>query len=57
MLASEDYYFNEDGLMVFTREYHLKRGFCCKNNCLNCPYTDLPTEEKQNSDPDGQKPR
>jgi hypothetical protein len=32
-----DYYF-EDGLMVFTKQYHLKRGFCCKNNCRHCPY-------------------
>lgn len=33
-----DYYFNEEGLMVFTKLYHLKRGFCCKSGCLNCPY-------------------
>ena len=24
--------------MVFTKEYHLKRGHCCKNGCKNCPY-------------------
>jgi Family of unknown function (DUF5522) len=33
-----DYYFNEKGLMVFTKEYHLKRGYCCKSGCINCPY-------------------
>jgi hypothetical protein len=33
-----DFYFNESGLMVFTKEYHLKRGFCCGNGCINCPY-------------------
>ena len=33
-----DYYFNEEGLMVFTKEFHLKRGYCCKSNCLHCPY-------------------
>ncbi|MGZ3767842.1 MAG: DUF5522 domain-containing protein [Mucilaginibacter sp.] len=33
-----DYYINEDGNFVFTREYHLKRGFCCKNKCLHCPW-------------------
>lgn len=33
-----DYYFNEDGLMVFTAEYHLKRGYCCKNGCKHCPW-------------------
>jgi len=34
---NEDYYY-ENGLMVFTREYHLKRGYCCKNGCKNCPW-------------------
>lgn len=34
----EDYYINKDGNLVFTREYHLKRGYCCKNKCLNCPW-------------------
>jgi hypothetical protein len=33
-----DYYFNEQGLLVFTKEYLLKRGYCCKNGCRNCPY-------------------
>jgi hypothetical protein len=33
-----DYYFNEDGLMVFTAAYHLKRGYCCKNKCRHCPW-------------------
>jgi hypothetical protein len=33
-----DYYINEDGNLVFTKEYHLKRGYCCKNKCLNCPW-------------------
>jgi hypothetical protein len=33
-----DYYFNEQGLMVFTEKYHLKRGYCCKSGCRHCPY-------------------
>ncbi|MBU2914576.1 DUF5522 domain-containing protein [Reichenbachiella agariperforans] len=37
-LSPEDYYFNASGLMVFTKEYHLKRGYCCKNGCKHCPY-------------------
>ncbi|WP_187696382.1 DUF5522 domain-containing protein [Xanthovirga aplysinae] len=36
--GEEDYYFNEEGLMVFTAKYHLKRGYCCKNGCKHCPY-------------------
>ncbi|HVX26443.1 MAG TPA: DUF5522 domain-containing protein [Parafilimonas sp.] len=34
----EDYYFNNDGLVVFTAEYLLQRGYCCGNGCKNCPY-------------------
>lgn len=34
-----DYYINEDGLYVFTRWYHLRKGYCCGNGCLHCPYT------------------
>jgi hypothetical protein len=33
-----DYYIDELGRYVFTREYHLKRGFCCQNGCKHCPY-------------------
>lgn len=33
-----DYYFNDEGLMVFTKAYHLKRGYCCKNKCKHCPW-------------------
>ena len=32
-----DYYL-DDGFVVFTKEYHLKRGYCCKNGCKHCPY-------------------
>jgi len=34
----EDYYFSEEGYLVFTEAYHLKRGYCCHNNCKHCPY-------------------
>ena len=33
----EDYYF-ENGLLVMTEAYHLKRGYCCGNTCRHCPY-------------------
>jgi hypothetical protein len=33
----EDYYL-ENGFMVFTAAYHLKRGFCCGSGCRHCPY-------------------
>jgi len=34
----EDYYFNSSGLVVMTKKYLLKRGFCCGNGCFHCPY-------------------
>ncbi len=27
-----------NGLLVFTANYLKKRGYCCENRCLNCPY-------------------
>ncbi|MEI8193817.1 MAG: DUF5522 domain-containing protein [Flavobacteriia bacterium] len=37
-LASDDYYISEEGFIVYTENYHQKRGYCCKNNCKHCPY-------------------
>lgn len=28
----------EDGKMVFTVAFLLRRGFCCNSGCRNCPY-------------------
>lgn len=36
----EDYYFSEEGYLIFTEAYHLKRGYCCHNNCKHCPFRD-----------------
>jgi len=38
LIEGKDYYINKDGNLVFTREYHLKRGYCCNSRCLHCPY-------------------
>ena len=37
-LDPEDYYKSEEGFIVFTEKYHLKRKYCCKSNCRHCPY-------------------
>jgi hypothetical protein len=36
--TDDDYYFNDNGLVVFTAQYLLERGYCCGNGCKNCPY-------------------
>ena len=40
----EDYYF-EDGLMVLTDRYLLRRGYCCEQGCRNCPYGFVKSDE------------
>jgi hypothetical protein len=32
-----DYYVERE-LYVFTKWHHLKRGYCCNNNCRHCGY-------------------
>ncbi len=44
-LAPEDYYL-EEGNMVFTAAYHLKRGSCCGSGCRHCPYDVSRTENR-----------
>ncbi len=35
---NEPDYYLENGNMVFTAAYLLKRGYCCKHGCRHCPY-------------------
>jgi hypothetical protein len=42
----EDYYF-EDGLMVLTARYLLRRGYCCEQGCRHCPYGFLKKDHKK----------
>ncbi|MDC9509874.1 DUF5522 domain-containing protein [Pseudoalteromonas sp. Angola-4] len=32
-------YTMQNGYMVFSKWFFLKRGTCCKNGCKNCPYS------------------
>lgn len=38
LIAGVHYYMNDEGLIVFTRQYHLEKGYCCGMGCLHCPY-------------------
>ncbi|WP_425396679.1 DUF5522 domain-containing protein [Aeoliella sp.] len=33
-------YYVEQGFVVFTAAYLLRRGKCCGNGCRHCPYRD-----------------
>lgn len=37
LIEGIDYYL-EHSNYVFTAWHHLRRGYCCKNNCRHCPY-------------------
>lgn len=36
--TGEPDYYLENGNVVFTAAYHLKRGACCGSGCRHCPY-------------------
>ena len=38
LFDDDEFYINDGGLYVFTAEYLLKRGYCCGNGCLHCPF-------------------
>jgi len=41
-----DYYF-ENGLMVLTAEFLLKRGYCCGSGCRHCPFPKKATDQSK----------
>jgi len=43
----EDDSYNELGYKVMTESYHRRRGSCCGNGCLHCPYE--PKHKKGNT--------
>ena len=38
LIEGKDFYYNKEGLVVFTEQYHLEKGYCCGNGCLHCPF-------------------
>lgn len=38
LTEGEDFYYNDEGYIVLTEKFHLKKGFCCGNGCKHCPY-------------------
>ena len=48
LIEGRDYYF-ENGLMVLTAEYLLRRGRCCDSGCRHCPYDKKGDQSKNSS--------
>jgi hypothetical protein len=42
-----DWYF-ENGMLMYTAAYHLKRGYCCGSGCRHCPYEPRHVEGNRN---------
>ena len=55
-LGPGDYYLEGPNL-VFTADYHLKRGSCCGSGCRHCPYgfaaADVPAAPGEDAPPAG----
>lgn len=49
LVENIDYTLDEYGNLVFTATYHLKRGYCCKNRCKNCPWKYGQRKKKRNA--------
>lgn len=37
LIEGVDFYY-ENSFIVFTKKYHLDKGYCCGNGCRHCPY-------------------
>ena len=55
LVEGRDYELNEQGLMVFTKFWHLSRGYCCGSGCLHCPWKHLPLHTRPRTEEDNQK--
>jgi hypothetical protein len=48
LIEGVHFYYDTNGLTVFTRVYHLEKGYCCGNGCRHCPfdYVNVPEPRK-----------
>lgn len=37
-LRPGDVYYTPEGYVVFTAQYHQRRGYCCQSGCRHCPW-------------------
>ncbi len=49
LIKDEDFYLDENGLLIFKEKYLLQRGKCCGNGCRHCPYNYENIEEPKRS--------
>lgn len=51
-LQPGDYYLTPEGYMVFTEQYHLRRGSCCGSGCRHCPWRSGQGKKKPRTGPE-----
>lgn len=56
LTGGTDFYYNPEGLIVFTSSYHLKRGKCCGTGCMHCPYDYENVSEPKRTDLKNERP-
>ncbi|MCA6462095.1 MAG: hypothetical protein IM541_02935 [Chitinophagaceae bacterium] len=49
LIEGKDFYYDENGMTVFTPEYHLNKGYCCGHGCRHCPYDYINVPEPRKS--------
>ena len=42
-------FYEQNGMLVMSKDYHLRRGYCCKSGCLNCLYGYLKDTDEQDN--------
>ena len=42
-------FYEENGMIIMTEQYLLKRGYCCKNGCSHCPYGFMENKDEQSN--------
>jgi hypothetical protein len=42
-----DFYFTPEGYVVWTEQFHLRRGYCCGSGCRHCPYGNSPADRQK----------
>ena len=47
-------YYMENGFMVFTEAFHLKRGYCCTNGCRHCPFKKSENDKRDTKEQEGE---
>ena len=38
LIEHTDFYYDENGYVVFTEAYHKAKGYCCGHGCRHCPF-------------------